>query len=639
MMNKLIEDFSQVRNFPAPPIWLCLLLLVLTCLLVYANNYQGEFIFDDFVAIVDNPGVHSLYPVAPLLKPPPNTPLSARPVATISFALNYAVGGLDVRGYHLVNNLIHLLAGLALFGLIRATLLLPRFSETHGSEANTYGLAVALLWLVHPLNSEAVDYLSCRTELLVGLFYLATMFFAAMAFKAEWPRNWMVAAVAVCALGMGSKEVMVSAPLLVVLYDRLFAAGSFGAALRQRRVFYLGLAATWLVVAFYQMDNPRGDSVLFNTPGLSVLDYFRTQLTVIVHYLRLCFWPNPLILDSQDWPIVREFSAALILPLLLLAGFGFAIVLGFLRRSWWSILGAWFFAILAPTSSFIPIVTEIVSERRMYLPLAALVVLVVFTFDYAWRWVVGHVYSGGMAVRIVPALVLIAIVTLFGSMTYARNLDYRTKVTIWGDTVAKRPGNSRAQENLGKALMEEGRYPESVVHLREALRLYPIFRPKKDMAEIYSSLGAALSNIGNFQDASAMHRQALALRPNDAMLYYHLGNTYLRANDMIKAAIAFRRSIDLAPDFSPAHGNLALILMQEGDEAGAEQHFQRLLELADLNVNSYLIYADFLIRQGRLAEAVSLYRLGISKGIMPEDLTGRLNLLFNTYPETVIFSR
>lgn len=633
MMNKSIRAVTAFGSSPALTVRRCLLLLVVAGLLAYANNYQGEFIFDDFWAIANNTEVHALFPMGPLLKPSANNPLAARPVVAISFALNYVLGGLDVRGYHLVNNLIHLLAGLTLFGLIRATLLLPRFGPVYGAKANGYGLAVALLWLVHPLNTEAVDYLVCRTELLVGLFYLATMFFAAIAFRSSRPRNWLVAAVATCLLGMGSKEVMVSAPLLVLLYDRLFVAGSFGVALRQRPGFYATLAATWLVVVFYQLDNPHGGAVIFDSAYVSAYDYLRTQLTIIVHYLRLCFWPHPLTLDSQDWPIVKSFSAILIWPLALLGSLGVATVVGIRQGAWWAIVGAWFFAILAPSSSFIPITTEIVAERRMYLPLVAVIVLVVFTVDHLFNLAAGRFSTVNKGVRILPIMILLIIAIIYADMTFARNGDYRTRVTIWTDTVVKRPGNSRAQGNLAKALMMEGQYDKALEHFREAVHRFPIYQPKSELGEIYSIFGACLSDTGNFQESMLMHRKALELLPDDHLVYYHLGNSYISANDLVNATVVFRKSIEINPSFPAAHGNLGLILMQQGDLVGAEAHLRRLLEISPSEVRSYSFLAELLVRQSRFVEAGELYRLGIARRVSPEVLASELSSLIDAHPE------
>jgi len=632
MTGKLLPD--RIRDWAAARLGLPLLVIVLAGLLVYSNNYQGEFIFDDFPAIVDNSAVKDLASIRPLLRPVPDGgPLAGRPVVALSMALNYAIGGLEVWGYHLVNNLIHIMAALTLFGLVRSTLLLPCFAGRFGDKANCYGLAVALLWMLHPLQTEAVNYITQRTEMLVGLFYLLTIFCAVNAFRSTRPQRWYTASVTACALGMASKEVMASAPLLVLLYDRLFAAGSFAGALRQRRGYYAALAGTWLVVGFYQLDNPRADSVLYDQIGLSVLDYFRTQMTIVVHYLRLSLWPTPLVLDSQDWPIAREFSVPLVATLLAVAGFCWGTVWGTLRGKWWSILGAWFICILAPSSSFIPIVTEIVAERRMYLPLAAVVVLAVFCAESLLRRIAVLFNMPGNAVKVSLSLALALILVVFSNITYARNAQYRTAVSIWTDSVAKRPGNSRAQENLGKALMVEGRYAEALPHFREAIRLFPEYQPRTDLAEIHSSLGACLSQLGMVRESMQMFRVSVELNPEDNLNYYLLGNAYLRLNDRKNASQAFARSIDLDPAFPPAHGNLGLILMEEGNLAGAEAHFRTLLHLSPLEVNSYLLLVDLLAKQGRFGEAAGLCRLGIARGVGIGDLSAALGRLSASLPE------
>lgn len=628
-----IEPRSQVISRDLKK-WEAALLILLFGLLTYSNNYHGEFIFDDFPAIIDNPAIQSLSSLGSILRPVPDGgPLAGRPVPALTIALNYALGGLDVRGYHLLNNLIHIFAAMALFALVRATLLLPKFAPVYRKRASSCGLAVTLIWLVHPLNSEVVNYINCRTESLVGLFYFSTLYCAAVGLRVERPNKWFATAVIASCLGMASKEVMVSAPLMVLLYDRLFVSGSFTVALRRRLGFYAALAATLLILVFYQLDNPRAKSVLFDSAWISVPDYFLTQLTVIVHYLKLAFWPHPLVLDSQDWPIARGISPQVFFSFLTVAALGVSTMIGLWRKAWWSILGAWFFCILAPTSSVIPIVTEIVSERRMYLPLAAVVILVVFSGDYLWHRIAVHYPAGSKGLRLAPFLTVALIVMILAPVTYTRNTDYRTAVSIWADSVAKRPENSRGQENLGKALVSAGRVDESIAPLREAIRLYPEDQSKPELAELYSMLGASLAKTGNFQEAVNMHRKAIELLPSDGLMHYHLGNAYLRTNDLVNAAESFKRSIYLAPDFPPAHGNLGLVLLQLGYQSEAELHLRKLLELAPKDITSYLLLTDFLIKQDRAREALRIYQSGIDRGVVPDELSARRNLLLSTYPE------
>ncbi|MDD5758580.1 MAG: tetratricopeptide repeat protein [Desulfobulbaceae bacterium] len=610
--------------------WPALLFIVTAGLIAFSNNTSGEFIYDDFDTIVDNPEIKTFSPLWSPLWITHMTPISGRPVIALTFAVNYAVNGMDVFGYHLVNNIIHLLAGLTLFGIIRATLLLPRFAVKYGDRANGFALAIALLWLIHPLQTEAVDYITQRTETLAGLFYLLTLFLSVKAFTSDSPQRWKFAAVVICGLGMASKEIMVSAPLIVLCYDRLLVTGSFKEALQRRQKFYFALIATWLILGLLQLNAPRGSAVRFDGFGgldVTPFDYFRTQLEVVVHYLRLAFWPHPLALSYQDLPMLRTFSPQLIMPTMILVSMVSLTLWGFLRGYWWSLLGLWFFAIISPSSSIIPMPYEIATERRMYLPLAAIIVLAVFIVEHFWARFFGALATGQKAMRFGAIGLLVFILPAMGYATWSRNNDYRTAVRIWTDTVKVRPGNFHAWESLGKALVDAGRIEEAIEPFQEAARLKP------NNAEIFSNLGSALGQIGRFDEAVAMHRKALELEPDSAIDHYHLGNTFLRANDLDNAVLAFSKSLSLDPNSYSAHGNLGMIFMQKGDFSGAEKHFEKLRSLIPSNVLAYRLLAELRIAQNRREEAVELYREALM--IAPEDseILARLNALTVNRPQ------
>ena len=335
----------------------------------YFSSLHGVFIFDDKPAIVENPAIRQLWPLGPILRGP-------RPVADLTFAVNYAIGDFHVIGYHLVNLAVHILAALTLFGIVRRTLSLPPLAERFGSAASALALAVALLWMAHPLQTESVTYIVQRAESLMGLFYLLTLYCAIRGFSSPDHRApWHAAAVAACALGMAVKPVMVSAPLVVLAYDRLFVAPSLKSALRRSGRLYLGLAATWLILALLVSRYPAGQPTAgFGMELLTPWQYARTQFGVIAHYLALSFRPWPLCLD-YGWPVAWDVRDILPPALLVLALAG--ATLACLRRaSPLAFPGVWFFLILAPTSSVMPI-HDLCFEHRMYLPLAAVVALTV----------------------------------------------------------------------------------------------------------------------------------------------------------------------------------------------------------------------------------------------------------------------
>ncbi len=187
-------------------------------LAVYSNSLSGEFVFDDIGAIKDNPTIRNLWPLGPVLSPPPGTTSGGRPLLNFSFALNYALGGLNVWGYHAVNLAIHLANALLLFGVLRRSFALPALREKFGGGAVGLSFAIALLWAVHPLQTESVTYIVQRAESLVALFYLLVLFCVIRGAGSARPAGWYAGAIAACLLGMSAKEVMVTAPAVVLLY-------------------------------------------------------------------------------------------------------------------------------------------------------------------------------------------------------------------------------------------------------------------------------------------------------------------------------------------------------------------------------------------------------------------------------------
>ena len=231
------------------PVALAAVMIGLGILIAYHNSFRGSLIFDDEPAILENPSIQQLWPVWKTLAPPADLTVTGRPVANFTLAVNYALSGTNVWSYHALNLLIHLLAGLTLFGVVRRTLLQPALRERFGRDAFPLAVVIALLWSLHPLQTEAVTYVIQRVESLMGLFYLLTFYCFIRSVESPRPRLWQGCAVAACLLGAATKEVTATAPLLVLLYDRTFVAGSFREAWRRRGGLHVVLAATWLPLA------------------------------------------------------------------------------------------------------------------------------------------------------------------------------------------------------------------------------------------------------------------------------------------------------------------------------------------------------------------------------------------------------
>ncbi|MGH9885933.1 MAG: hypothetical protein ACREBE_10415, partial [bacterium] len=346
--------------------------LLAVAILIYARALPGPFVFDDLTGIVDNDSVHQMWPLGAVLAQPPDLTTSGRPIAALSFALNYALAGPDARVFRATNIALHVLCALLFAAVVRRSLRSPRLAERFGPSADLLAFGAALLFLVHPLASEVASYVSARTESLVALFYLATLYLAIRARPSARPWGFVAGAIVCSALGMATKEVMVSAPLVVVLHDLVFFGREPAGATRVRAVrgaLWTGLAATWGVLGAVVVTQPRSESAgfaLWVTPAV----YLANQCRVLVGYLQLVFWPSPLRID-YGLPEPLGFgdvwlAAALLVVLLALS----------LYALWrWpaaGFVGIACFALLAPSSSVVPIASEVGAERRMYLPLAAL---------------------------------------------------------------------------------------------------------------------------------------------------------------------------------------------------------------------------------------------------------------------------
>ena len=362
-----------LRMFSAA--WIAALVLVAAVLASYANSFHCPFVFDDHHDIIDNPSIRHLWPLWDVFLARSKRPagLQSRPVVNLSFALDYAVGGLHTLPYHATNLAIHILAGLALFGVVRRTLLLPRLCDRFGRASAALALAVALLWAVHPLQTESVTYITQRYESMMGLFYLVAVYGLIRCGDSTHSYRWGAVTVAATLLALGSKEVAVSLPIMILLYDRVLLTVSFAETWRRRWGMYLALLAVWAAFAVLQL---RAGPRHFAGYGLPVswFEYACSQPGVILHYLRLVFWPQPLLLD-YGWPPARTLGD--ILPgAMVVAGLLAATGYAFWRSPAWGLLGAWFFLILAPTSSIMPL-ADLAFEHRMYLPLAAVAIAVV----------------------------------------------------------------------------------------------------------------------------------------------------------------------------------------------------------------------------------------------------------------------
>jgi protein O-mannosyl-transferase len=577
--------------------WWIPLSLATLCAAAYSNTLHVPFIFDDIVSIARNPATRRLWPLLDaMLATFPG--LLGRPLVSLSLALNYALGGYNVTGYHLFNLTLHILNALLVFGVARHALVGARTADVHPDETTYLAYAVAVLWMLHPLLTESVTYVLQRTELLMALFLLLTLYCFIRGIDSPYRTVWFGLSVIACILGMGAKEVMVVTPFLVLAYDYIFVGSSLRDAWRSRGRLYIGLVASWFVLAALQFTiNLRSKSGL-GVASMGCWEYLVMQCSVVVHYLRLVVWPHGLVLDYSDWP--RTVPLAVWLPkaallLVLLAATMWAVR----RRLWWGFWGAWFFLLLAPSSSFLPLPTEPAAERRMYLPLLAVIAVALG----GGRQLCRHFWDGfgwpeSIRVRLETGVV-IGLTVALGITTFQRNAQYRTASSIWADVVAKRPGSARGHANLALAMLEEGKAAESIPHFLDALRLDP------NQATIHCNLGDALVTIGETNKGTAEFEEALRLDPDYTPARVALGNALVKRSDVKAALELYQAAVASDPNDEAAHFNLAELLARMGRREEAVAHYLETLRLDPNNAIAHYNLANLLAETGHETEAIS----------------------------------
>lgn len=574
----------------------------------YANAIALPFVYDDLETIVNNPHIATLWPVqAPL-----QSAVAGRPVVSLSLAVNFLLGGRAPAGYHAWNLVVHILCGLVLFGIIRRTLDRPSMPGDSRSAAGPIAFASALIWLVHPIQTEVIDYVTERTESMMGLFLLFTLYAAlrSMAEPAQVAGRWRLASLLACAVGMATKESMVVAPVIVLLYDVAFESGTVREAWRRRGGFYGALASTWIVLALLNWNGPRSHSAGFSS-GVTPWSYLLNQAPMIVTYLKLAFWPNALVLD---YGLPQPLTVSDVLPsAVVVLALAAATVIAWRLRPRLAFLGTWFFVLLAPTSSVIPIATEVGAERRMYLPLAAIAILATLgVWQLIERW-----WPSERTFRRVAFAALLVVCGVLMTLAVRRNREYRSELRIWQSVLDRRP-HGRAHYNLGVALTDLGRRAEAMAHYTIAAADYP---------EAHYALAFELSSGEERESALSHYREFIRLRPDDRDVpraYHQIGRLLTTLGRLDEAAAAFEEVLRMQPSSLDAHGGLADVRMQQQRYEDAIAEFRKYIALDSKNASAHYNLGLALVAVHREPEAVPYFSRAVE--LQPNDVEGRENL-------------
>jgi Flp pilus assembly protein TadD len=589
------------------------LLIAGLAVLVYSNSLDAPFVFDDLQNIVGNPAIRvSPLSLSGLARAAFESPLP-RPVAYASFALNHAAGGYRVGGYHAVNVALHV--GCALLAWALAARLLSRQPRRP-----RYGIAAAALFAgslfaVHPVQTQAVTYVVQRMTSLAVFFYLLAFLLYLVGRRAERRRRatcWS-GAFAFWILALGSKEIAITLPAAIFLYEWYFERDLGAAWLRRSAplaaggaLALVGAAALVLHLAPAALERSLAS---YGDHHFTPRERLLTQARVVVFYLGLLWLPLPSRLNllhdfSPSRSLFEPISTALSLAFLLaLAG---AAVWLARRERLLSFCIAWFFLQLLVESTLLPL--EMAYEHRLYLPILGFVLLLA---DLLFRALPGRL-AAALAATVVVA---------FGGWTWVRNETWRDPLTLWADVVAKSPRSARPRINLGTLLVLEGRYPEAVRQLTEAVRLAP------EDSDAHNNLGQALARSGRLGAAMVHFREAVRLDPSSASARFNLALGLERQGRPADARPHFAEALRIDPGYASfateAYERAAAHAGEGRLEAAVADYALALRIRADFS-EAYVARAAALERLGRVDEAIADLREAAR--LRPDDEALRLQL-------------
>ncbi|WP_197451779.1 tetratricopeptide repeat protein [Rosistilla oblonga] len=550
---------------------------------VWRSSLDGVFHFDDFGNIVDNERILQLWPLDDFLT-------NNRPIGLYSFAINYHFSGTDPFAYHVTNLTIHIASGLFLMtGCLLAWRLYRKHWANDTQPQWTYSaiLTAALIstvWAIHPLTTQAVTNVVQRYESLASMGYLGV--WVGMLLYLDG-RRWlgMVIVLPSAWIGLMSKEVFATAPLAVLLLDRLLTRQTWFSIARLRWLPYALMLSpyVWFVPSvsrFFDPERTRSSSMGLGMDRITPWEYLRTQAEVIWHYIGLVVWPKDLCFDylwrieTSPWNYLPLGAAivAVIVVAMVCYGRGIRQTANASARTFSIGLAGWmglsFFFILAPTSSLMPI-ADIAVEHRMYLASATVIAAIVLSMQ--WLFTAGIRHSDHpLVLRAAAACIVVACISLLAWRTHLRNQDYCNGWVLWSTAARISPQNPRAWYNVGRELYTVGNYRGALPPLISAVGLSSVSVPMFD-----AGLADCLRRTGRFDDAVTLFRRAIEKDADNALYHNDLGVTYLQQEQYELAEQEFLVALGL--QHAMAKFNLALVYQRQGKPAAAIRLWDQVL--------------------------------------------------------------
>jgi len=577
-------------------------ILFIFCLgtIVYSNTFFCPFHFDDTSFIVDNSFIKNIHDLHRIWSFYP-----CRFITFITLAFNYHFNHLEVSGYHLFNLGVHLISAVMVWWLVLLTFSTSAMkNEKITPHANSIALLAGLVFVSHPVQTEAVTYIWQRAASLVALLYVASLCFYVQSRLLQdrnkspnWPRFLYACSLITAVLAMFTKEDAITLPVMVMLYEFSFfkakGKGRFNWRATTPFLFTLIIIPLTLHLTKSVMSQ-RLQLIVGGSSGISPMHYFLSESRVIVTYLRLVFVPINQNLD-YDFPTFNSiFQWPVLISFLFLAGVLYFAKRLFLRYRLVSFSIFWFFLTLLPESSFLPL-QDLIFEHRLYLPLVGFSIFLVTSLFYLFE-------KKGVTMVIIA---LAAVIACNSFLTYQRNKIWKDDFTLWNDSIHKSPLKARPYNNRGLDYERQNDFTRALSDYDRALELKPNF------IEAYNNRGTTYDKLGKFAQAIADYNKALALNPQYAEIYNNRGSAKDKLGQWTQAIADYNKAIELNPDHAESYNNRGSIYDKLGQYHEAILDFDKAIALNPIYLEAINNRASVNEKLGSTSQAITGYNKAI----------------------------
>jgi Flp pilus assembly protein TadD len=594
------------------------IILFLTTI-VYANSIHNDFTnWDDLSLVVENPAIRSLSIDNLIDIFTPKAGKTYQPIRVLSYAIDYYFWRLNPLGYHLGNIALHGFSAVILY-LLLASLLNQMRSESSFESNRIIALLASLLFAVHPVNVEAVTWISSRKYGLLAFFYFSSLYFYIKnSEKGRYHRIYYALSIVSYVLSLLSSPFSVTLPAILFLYDYCSIRDiNLYNIIKSRLLSYLPyvvLSISQFIILWNSFTTTPGPEPAIKSHEMNSIFYtFLTMLRVLYDYIKnliFPFWLNNMYVDHTSTSLLEYKVILSLLVILLLLGILFFQVRADNKVNLFCL--GWFVLTWLPVSNIIPISTKM-ADRYLYLPAVGLFLLFSLSvYNTSHRW------FSRKAKQLVAVPLIAFLVFSLSYLSIDRNRVWANSQTLWEDSLRKAPAYWVPHMNLGLTMAQQGRIEEAISYYRESLRLNP------NSVHTHNNLGVVLLERGQIGDAIGHYVAALRLKSDYAETYNNLGVALFRLGDFDKAIAHYREALRLDPDFGKAHNNLGNALAEQGRFAEAISHYSKALETKAHYPEAHNNLGAALAQQGKLNEAIIQFENALR--LKPDYAQARANL-------------